>query len=90
MVKPGHKALNITEGTTLGPIHCTATCNPKCLFKWRLNKTGHFEDIISSDTLIVPNITKNQSGIYRCVVVHRTDKTRRRREDISVNIQCMY
>ncbi|CAG2190526.1 unnamed protein product [Mytilus edulis] len=29
LVKPEYTVINVTEGTVLGPIHCTADCNPK-------------------------------------------------------------
>ncbi|CAC5390288.1 unnamed protein product [Mytilus coruscus] len=87
VLKPGHMALNVTEGTILGPINCTATCYPKCLFKWRLNRTRTFEDFLSSETLVVANIKKNQTGIYRCLVVHPSNTTLLRKTDISVNVQ---
>ncbi|XP_076111835.1 nephrin-like [Mytilus galloprovincialis] len=85
MLEPGHTALNVTKGNILGPINCTATCNPKCLFEWRLNRTGNF--VLSNETLVVANIKENQAGIYRCLVVHPLNRTRRLRTDISVNVQ---
>ncbi|CAG2227892.1 unnamed protein product [Mytilus edulis] len=87
MLKPGHKNLNVTKGNTLGPINCTAKCNPKCLFKWRLNRTETFEDVLSSETLVVTNIKENQTGIYSCLVVHPLNRTRLQRTNISVNVQ---
>ncbi|CAC5424010.1 unnamed protein product [Mytilus coruscus] len=30
MLEPAYTVINVTEGSTLGPIHCNATCNPKC------------------------------------------------------------
>ncbi|CAC5392017.1 unnamed protein product [Mytilus coruscus] len=87
VLTPEHTAINVTEGTTLGPIRCTATCNPKCLFKWKLYKTGTFENVLPGETLVVANITKNQTGIYRCRAVHPNDKSLHRRTDISVNVQ---
>ncbi|VDI77324.1 acylglycerol kinase [Mytilus galloprovincialis] len=87
MLEPVHTALNVTKGNILGPINCTATCNPKCLFEWRLNRTGTFVDVLSNETLVVANIKENQAGIYRCLVVHPLNRTRLRRTDISVNVQ---
>ncbi|XP_052062856.1 nephrin-like [Mytilus californianus] len=86
VLKPGHTTINVTEGTTLGPIRCTATCNPKCLFRWKLNQSRTFEDVLSGETLNVENIKKNKAGIYRCLVVYPYNTTLRRRTDISVNV----
>lgn len=88
VLKPGNTALNVTEGTTVGPINCTATCYPTCLFQWKLNKTKKYEKVVSGETLVVVNITKNQAGTYRCLVFHPYNTTRLKRTDVSVNVQC--
>lgn len=90
VLQPGHTAYNVTEGTTLGPINCTATCYPKCSFEWKTNRTRSFENFLSSETLVVVNIRKNQAGIYRCLVVHSSYRKSLRRTDISVNVHCKY
>ncbi|CAC5424009.1 unnamed protein product [Mytilus coruscus] len=85
---PEYTAKNVTEGTSLGPIICTASCNPECKFQWKLKTTGKFEDLhTNKNNLTVIDITRNQSGIYRCLVVHQYNEAIFSREDISVNVQ---
>lgn len=75
----------------MGPIICTASCNPECKFKWKLNTTGKFADFnTDKNNLTVIDIKRNQSGTYRCRVVNQYNKTVFSREDISVNVQCKY
>ncbi|CAC5401518.1 unnamed protein product [Mytilus coruscus] len=70
VLKPEYTAINVTEGTILGPIHCTADCNPVCIFNWKFSRTRHFGLVNSYQTLTIADIKKNQTGIYRCCVVH--------------------
>ncbi|CAC5373118.1 unnamed protein product [Mytilus coruscus] len=87
VLKPEYEAVNVTEGTILGPIHCNASCNPKCIFNWKVSRTRHFALVHSNQYLTVVDIKKNQAGIYRCSVVHPYDITMTRRIDLVVNVQ---
>ncbi|XP_063440687.1 uncharacterized protein LOC134721537 isoform X2 [Mytilus trossulus] len=33
ILEPASTYINVKEGDTLGPIHCTATCNPECKYQ---------------------------------------------------------
>lgn len=91
VLKPAFTAINITEGTTLGPLLCTALCYPECIFRWEIiYRTDRNEVFISNKFLAVADIKQNQSGIYRCHVVHPYNKTRMRGRDIAVNVLCKY
>ncbi|CAG2234987.1 unnamed protein product [Mytilus edulis] len=74
LVKPEYTVINVTEGTVLGPIHCTADCNPKCIFNWKFRRTKNLALVNSYQNLTVVDIQKNQAGIYRCSVIHPYDK----------------
>ncbi|CAC5421305.1 unnamed protein product [Mytilus coruscus] len=87
VLKPAYTAINVTEGTSLFPILCTALCNPECIFRWEIKRTERNEVVISNKFLVVEDIKQNQSGIYRCYVVHSYDKTRMSSRDIAVNVQ---
>lgn len=90
LVKPDYTVINVTEGTVLGPIHCTADCNPKCIFNWKFRRTKNLALVNSYQNLTVVDIQKNQAGIYRCSVIHPYDKKIRSKTDIVVNVQCKY
>lgn len=89
-MKPEYKVINVTEGSKLGPIHCTADCYPKCIFNWKYKKSEHFELVHLNPILTVTDIKRNKAGIYRCSVVHPYDITFMRKVDIEVNVQCKY
>ncbi|CAG2188215.1 unnamed protein product [Mytilus edulis] len=88
VLKPAYTAVNVTEGTTLGPLLCSALCHPECIFRWEtIYRTNRSEVFLSNKFLAVADINQNQSGIYRCHVVHPYDKTRMRGREIAVNVQ---
>ncbi|VDI38057.1 Hypothetical predicted protein, partial [Mytilus galloprovincialis] len=95
VVEPEIRYINVTEGTTLGPIHCIAKCNPECRYNWNQNISGNFEPVknkfISKNNqsvhMHVPTITRNQAGTYRCRVDHPVVKGRSKIKDIIVNVQ---
>jgi hypothetical protein len=72
---PPAKSVNVTEGSKLGPIVCSAECHPNCNYVWKHGRRtlGRFSDI---DSLEIYNITREQSGTYRCRVNHPDEKTR--------------
>ncbi|CAC5374222.1 unnamed protein product [Mytilus coruscus] len=87
VLTPGYEDINVTEGSTLGPIHCTAICNPKCIFKWKKIKTDRITIISNETQLTVPAIKKDQAGTYRCRVVNSYNKIMGNSTDLSVNVQ---
>lgn len=90
VLEPGYTTINVTEGTILGPINCTANCNPECTYNWKHKaEEERFELILSIQTLTIPDIKKSQTGIYRCRIDHPFAKAYYR-TDISVNVQCKY
>lgn len=92
---PGDTAYTVREGSTLGPIHCMATCNPECTYQWEYNVTGRFElvpfTLVSNqgNTLTVPQIKRNQTGTIRCHVDNHLSQIKKT-VDVSINVQCMY
>ncbi|XP_063442623.1 uncharacterized protein LOC134722920 [Mytilus trossulus] len=87
LVNPEYTVINVTEGTVLGPIHCTADCKPNCIFNWKFSTSRHFELLHTNPILTVADIEKNQSGTYRCSAVHPYDKTIMKMIDLEVNVQ---
>jgi hypothetical protein len=49
-------------GQSLGPIVCSAQCNPPCQFHW-IKPDG---TIIDGSTLEIPNLSKNDHGTFTC------------------------
>lgn len=94
-MEPAGTVVNVREGTTLGPIHCTATCYPACTYRWKYNVTGRFElvpiKLVSNQgkTLTVSQIKRNQTGTFRCHVDYNVSHIKKT-ADVSINVQCMY
>ncbi|VDI04345.1 Hypothetical predicted protein [Mytilus galloprovincialis] len=58
VVEPEIRYINVTEGTTLGPIHCIAKCNPECRYNWNQNISGNFEPVKNKF------ISKNNQSVH--------------------------
>ena len=84
------KSVTITEGSKLGPIFCSVECHPNCNYVWkhRRRKGDSFSNISSSQSLEIYNITRAQSGKYRCRVNHPNDTSRTNRTDVMVTVHC--
>jgi hypothetical protein len=85
---PPAKSVNVTEGSKLGPIVCSAECHPNCNYVWKHRRRtwGRFSDIDSS--LEIYNITREQSGTYRCCVNHPDETSRINRTNVMVTVHC--
>ncbi|KAJ8313150.1 hypothetical protein KUTeg_009301, partial [Tegillarca granosa] len=66
---PGHVTLTppflkniVNETYQLGPMKCSATCEPPCNYRWiRPNQA-----VIQGDTLMINCIQRTQTGTYKC------------------------
>ena len=86
---PSAKSVNIAEGNKLGPIVCSVSCHPNCNYVWKHRKTGgSFIDISSSQSLEIYNITREQTGNYRCLVFHPNNASRLNRADVMITVLC--
>lgn len=89
--------INVTKGTDLGPINCTANCNPECKYQWKHNRTGQFERVqqnfMSNNNriLTIAKVNRSHTGVFRCRVDHKSAKqTKKLTTDLTVNVQCKY
>ncbi|XP_063441916.1 neural cell adhesion molecule 1-like [Mytilus trossulus] len=92
VVEPAITHLNVTEGTTLGPLHCYATCNPGCNYNWKQKWTGTFNPVPKEYMfnqgrgVRVQAINRSQTGKYRCRVDHSTGYVYKTKDTL-VNVQ---
>ncbi|CAC5421651.1 unnamed protein product [Mytilus coruscus] len=92
VVEPAISRINVTEGTTLGPIQCFATCNPECKYNWKHKWTKIFKPVpkeyisYQDRNLTIQRINRNQTGKYRCRVDH-PEANRHNKTDVSVDVQ---
>jgi hypothetical protein len=90
VLSPSAKSVTITEGNKLGQIVCSVKCHPNCNYLWkhRWGTRDSFSDINSSQSLEIYNITREQSGTYRCRVNHPDETSRINRTDVMVTVHC--
>ncbi|XP_076111618.1 uncharacterized protein LOC143079875 [Mytilus galloprovincialis] len=92
VVEPAITNLNVTEGTTLGPLYCYATCNPGCNYNWKQKWTGTFNPVPKEYILDqgrgvrVHAINRSQTGKYRCRVDHSIGHVHKTKDTL-VNVQ---
>ena len=82
------KSVTIPEGSKLGPIDCSVKCHPNCNYVWKHRSGDRFSNISSSQSLEIYNITREQSGKYRCRVNHPNDTSRANSTDVMVTVHC--
>ena len=89
VLSPSAESVNITEGSNLGPIVCSAECRPNCNYYWKYRKRRvRFSDIDSPQSLEIYDITREQSGKYICHVNHPNETSRVNRTDVMVTVHC--
>ncbi|KAK3095758.1 hypothetical protein FSP39_018669 [Pinctada imbricata] len=87
VLSPNNSTTNLEEGQNLGPITCSADCNPTCTIQWKFNATvgdGRFVDqTTQNDELEIVNVRRSMAGVYRCLV---RNKVGYNRKDVSLNV----
>ena len=59
---PAEESITKVLGRSLGPIVCSAQCNPPCQFYW-IKTDG---TVINGANLTIPSLSKNNHGIFTC------------------------
>ncbi|KAK3094712.1 hypothetical protein FSP39_005333 [Pinctada imbricata] len=91
VLSPDNNTTNLDEGQNLGPISCSADCNPTCTIQWRFNATmghGKFVDQTTQNGVLqIVNVRRSMAGVYRCLLQNKVDYNRK---DVSLNVLCKY
>ncbi|KAJ8319583.1 hypothetical protein KUTeg_002866 [Tegillarca granosa] len=72
----------VNETYQLGPIKCSATCEPPCNYKW----IRPYQDVIQGDTMTISSIQRTQRGTYKCQAYNTVGT--QNSSDISVIVHC--
>jgi hypothetical protein len=56
------ESITKTQGQSLGPIVCSAQCNPPCQFYW-IKPAG---SVVDGSNLEIPSLSKNDHGTFTC------------------------
>ena len=61
-VNPADESITKVQGQSLGPIICSAQCNPLCQFHW-IKPDG---TVVDGSNLEIPSLSKNDPGTFTC------------------------
>lgn len=81
---PSNTSLIKNEGDTLGPIECTATCNPQCEYKW----IKPDNKVINTGNLTIASLSIDDNGTFICSASNGIGNSQNRTIDVTVN--CKY
>ena len=59
---PEIESITKVLGESLGPIVCTAQCNPRCQFHW-IKPDG---SVVDGSNLAIPSLSKIDHGTFTC------------------------
>jgi hypothetical protein len=59
---PAHESITKVLGQSLGPIVCSAQCNPPCQFHW-IKPDG---SVIDGSNIEISSLSKNDHGTFTC------------------------
>ena len=61
---PADELITNVLGQSLGPIVCSAQCNPPCQFHWM----KPYGTVVDGSTIEIPSLTTNEHGRFTCHV----------------------
>lgn len=67
-------------------LHCNATGNPSPTIHWSYIKQGLTTKISIGESLLLKNMQRNESGIYRCIA--KNEVGNKAISDAFVDVQC--
>jgi hypothetical protein len=59
---PADESITKSQGQSLGPIDCSAQCNPPCQFYW-IKPNG---TVVDGSKLEIQSLSKNDHGTFTC------------------------
>ena len=80
-----HESITKVIEQTLGPIVCSAQCNPPCQFHW-INPDG---TVVDGSTLAIPNMSKNDHGTFTCHAGNGYGNNATKNLTVTVNCKCL-
>ena len=81
---PADESITTNLSGSLGPIVCSATCNPSCELYWvKPNGT-----VVDGSTLEISNLSKNDHGTFTCHAGNGYGNNARKILNVTVN--CKY
>jgi hypothetical protein len=83
---PPDQSITKILGKRLGPIVCSAQCNPQCQFHW-LKPDG---TVVDGSNLTIPNMSKNDHGTFTCHTGNGYGSNATKNLNVTVNCKCIF
>lgn len=81
---PADESITKIQGQSLGPIVCSAQCNPPCQFNW-IKPDG---TVVDGSNLQIPSLSKNDHGTFTCHAGNGYGNNATKNLIVTVNCKC--
>ena len=78
---PAHESITKNLSGSLGPIVCSAQCNPPCQFHW-IKPDG---SVVDGSKLVLSSLSKNDHGTFTCHAGNGFGNNERKNLQLTVN-----
>ena len=85
-LNPADQSITKILGQGVGPIVCSAQCNPRCQFHW-LRPGG---TVINGSNLTIPSLSKNDHGTFTCHTGNDYGNNATKNLNVTVNCKCIF
>jgi hypothetical protein len=82
---PANESIKQFLGQSLGPIICSAQCNPPCEFHW-IKPDG---SVVDGSNLEIPSLSKNDHGTFTCHTGNSYGNNATKNLLLTVNCKCL-
>jgi hypothetical protein len=82
---PADESITKNQGQSLGPIVCSAECNPPCQFYW-IKPDG---TVVDGSNLDIPILSKNDHGTFTCYTGNGYGNNGTKNLQLTVNCRCL-
>ena len=82
---PANESITKILSGSLGPIVCSATCNPACHFHW-LKPDG---TVVDGSSLNISSLSKNDNGTFTCHTGNGYGNNAAKNLIVTVNCKCL-
>jgi hypothetical protein len=83
---PADESITKVLGQSLGPIVCSAQCNPPCMFYWI--KPGG--SVVAGSSLTIPSLSTNDHGTCACHTGNGYGNHATKNLSVAVNCKYVY
>ena len=82
---PANESITKNLSGSVGPIVCSAQCNPPCQFHWIMPGGS----VVNGSILEIPSLSKNDHGIFTCHAGNGYGNNATKNLIVTVNCKCL-